>query len=265
MPGARPRESVGRVDPLPPRAMRSRYFVSHSVLGIVIAIGEPRVRPCRTPLRISNAVGLEASGVHPGRARGDAERARRRSPWRTGTPAGIPSSTADQRLPVRFPGGEHPQHGAHHRDRTRRAAAPRHEVRGRPQGAAPATGDRSPRGRAAAAQRYFCALMQSVNGSSPKRNVAQFPRPSAARTCHARTAPRAPRRTRCRRPRPARGSRRRAGRCRATRRSFRRCPDSSTARRRRRRVSRVAAAVAVVDGEGVALPLPPPPGAVGCR
>ena len=39
----------------PSTAMSSRYFVSHSTFGIVMAIGDPRVRPWRTPATTSNA------------------------------------------------------------------------------------------------------------------------------------------------------------------------------------------------------------------
>lgn len=44
-----------------------------------------------------------------------------------------------------------------------------------PEGTAPATGDRSPRGRTAGAfPAYFCGAMQRVNDSSPNRNAAQL-------------------------------------------------------------------------------------------
>ena len=49
---------------------------------------------------------------------------------------------------------------------------------GGPVGAAPATGDRSPRGRIAGTApepRYFVEFAQRVFGSSPYRNVAQSP------------------------------------------------------------------------------------------
>ena len=48
--------------------------------------------------------------------------------------------------------------------------------RGRPRrGTALATGDRSPRGRIAGTDAYLLSLVQSVNASSPRTNVAQFP------------------------------------------------------------------------------------------
>ena len=39
----------------PSAAMSSRYLVSNSTFGIVIATGAPKVRPCRTPARRSKA------------------------------------------------------------------------------------------------------------------------------------------------------------------------------------------------------------------
>ena len=49
----------------PSTPIRSRYFDSNSAFGIVIATGEPSVRPCRTPAEDLEPVGLEALPAAP--------------------------------------------------------------------------------------------------------------------------------------------------------------------------------------------------------
>src|SRR6266540_3431947 len=148
----------------PSTAIRSRYFSSHSAFSIVMAMGLPRVRPCRTPDRISN------------RSPSSFCRPLRPYPWRRrasspatsfgamGTPAGNPSRTATRALPCDSPAVS-----------SRNMHLMIGECGGRPRfpGTAlePATAPpvRGP------PKLYFCGLVQSVNPSSPKTKRAQFP------------------------------------------------------------------------------------------
>src|SRR6266508_14581 len=148
----------------PSTAIRSRYFSSHSAFSIVMAMGLPRVRPCRTPDRISN------------RSPSSFCRPLRPCPWRrrasspatsfgaTGTPAGNPSSTATRAFPCDSPAVS-----------SRNMNLMIGECGGRPRfpGTAlePATAPpvRGP------PEPYFCGLVQSVNPSSPKTKRAQLP------------------------------------------------------------------------------------------
>ncbi len=88
---------------LPSTPIRSRYFSSNSVLGIVMPIGEPSVRPCRTPDRISNrSVSNRCRPPRPWPCRRRASSAAT-SLGEMGTSAGIPSSTATRAFPCDSP------------------------------------------------------------------------------------------------------------------------------------------------------------------